>query len=181
MWKLCLGGGVVMLAAASSVSAQAQGSQELAKELTSLVVAQHIDAVAALEPDTTDRFVAALVFPNAQLLVVGARYPAPAVLMQQLAAKDYKEAYLSLQQSGLRDGKIFFQDMGADGLRRDGGAVDVLYENDGAQFLFDRAHRPNGVSEAAYDQRVAKADTQYCHLLTLLVAQLKLTATASKP
>ena len=70
--------------------------------------------------------------------------------------------------------------MGADGLHLDGSTVDVLYENGATQVIFDRAHRPRGVSESAFQQKFATADAQYARLLTMLVGQLKQAQTAPK-
>jgi hypothetical protein len=181
MWRNRVFIAAVFVVAAGRSRPLAADSSELAKQLTAMVVAQHRDAVAAPDPDAADRFVAALVFPNAQLLVISATYAAPVLLMQQIAAKDYKDVYLALQQSGRKDGSLFFQDMGADGLHPESATVDVLYENNGDPFLFDRAHRPRGLSDAAYQQKLTSADAQYSRLLTLLLGQLKQSGAAANP
>jgi hypothetical protein len=179
MLRTCLASAVISLGA-SLAQAQSVDSAELARQLTTIAVAQHLDAIAAPDPSAPDRFVAALLFPNAQLLVVSARYPAPALITQEIAARQYRDAYLELQQGGTTDGKLFFQDMGADGLHLDGSTVDVLYENGASQVIFDRAHRPRGVSESAFQQKFATADAQYARLLTMLVGQLKQAQIAAK-
>jgi hypothetical protein len=172
MLRWLLASALVLLVSAPGFS-QSPSSADLSKQLTELLVAQHSDAVAAADPDTPGRFVAALVFPNSQMLVVSAAYPAPAQLLQQIAAKDYRDVYLTLQQAGSREGKLFFQDMGGDGLRRDADAVDVLYENGVDQFLFDRAHRPRGLSDSAFQQKFSSSETTYARLLRVLIDQLK--------
>ena len=58
---------------------------QLATELDSLLTARGLDAIAAADLQAPDRFVAALAFPKAQLLVVDAVYPAPALMRQEIA------------------------------------------------------------------------------------------------
>src|SRR5438128_1500149 len=112
MWHVRLGlaalGTTLTLATATLGYAQRVDSPDLARQLTALAAAQHLDAIAAPDPAAPDRFVAALIFPGSQLLVVSARYPAPALLIQQIGARNYRDVYLAVQQSGLREGKVFF-------------------------------------------------------------------------
>jgi hypothetical protein len=156
-------------------TAEPARSTGLAVELTELLTARGLDAIATVDPETPDRFVAALAFPKVQLLVVGSTYPVPALMLQQIAAKQYRDAYIALQQTNVADGKVFFQDLGGDGLR--GVEVDVLYENVVNQTVFDGAPEKHNVTKAAYDQKFAAADALYSRLLTLLIKELKSTTT----
>jgi hypothetical protein len=97
-----------------------------------------LDAIAARDPEASDVFVAALVFPGSQLLVVSAPYPTPAALDTLLAQRQYRDVYSTLQQPSIKAGKIFVQDLGCDGLHgEDGADVDVLYEQGTTQTMFD--------------------------------------------
>lgn len=160
--------------APTRLSAQDSHSGPLARELTQLMASQKLGAVAARDPDTSDRFVAALMFPEVQLLVVTARYAAPSVLQERLAKKEYADIYATLQQAPIQDSKVFFQDLKADGLHaKPGAAVDVMYQRVVEQSIFDGNPAKQKVSEAAYAEKFAAADVVYSRLLTLLIGELK--------
>jgi hypothetical protein len=168
-----------LIAVVAFLSAVAPGAESrspaLASELTDRLAKAGLDAVAAVDPENPDRFVAALVFPRVQLLVVDASVPVPAVAIQHIAARQYRDAYMALQQSAAAEGRIFVHDMGGDGLRSDGG--DVVYESGVRQTVFDGAPRLQKLSEAAYQQRFAETDQRYSRMLALLIEQLKRTTT----
>ncbi len=73
-------GAVLILAGALATSAGAQGqapaavSAEKAKELVTLMAAQKLESFAARDGENTLRFVAVLVVPNVQLLMVSCEY-----------------------------------------------------------------------------------------------------------
>jgi hypothetical protein len=174
--------GMIVIVAMSAISVPARGaaarSPALAAELTTLLQQQKLDAIAAADPDAPDRFVAALAFPKVQLLVVSAKYPAPTLVQQQIATKAYRDAYLALQQSGIADGKVFVQDLGADGLSgSDAQGVDVVYENVVNQTVFDGAPEKHKLTKSAYDEKLEASDATYSRMLTLLIDQLKGTPT----
>ena len=75
---------VFLLVAASSAGAQERQSSALVDDLASLMTARQLEAVAARDPDSPDHFIAALLMPEVQLLIVSAQYPAPAELQAQL-------------------------------------------------------------------------------------------------
>jgi hypothetical protein len=148
-------------------------SGPLARELTGLMISHQLGAVAARDSDTPDRFVAALLFPDVQLLVVSARYAAPALLQEQLARKEYQEIYAALQQAAIADSKVFFQDLKADGLHaKPEGAVHVLYEHVVHQTMFDGNPAKQMLTDAAYAEKFAAADALYSRLLALLIGEL---------
>ena len=120
------------------VAAQESHSDRLARQLAGLMASQKLPAVAAKDPDSPDRFVAALIFPEVELLVVSARYAAPPALQELLAKKQYDEVYATLQQAGIPDSKVLFQDLKADGLHAKPGAdVDIMYQRVVDQTVFD--------------------------------------------
>jgi hypothetical protein len=167
-------GVVATVATIAAAGAEPARSTGLAVELTELLTARGLDAIATVDPEAPDRFVAALAFPKVQLLVVGSTYPVPAWMLQQIAAKQYRDAYIALQQTNVADGKVFFQDLGGDGLRGvKGDGIDVLYENVVKQTVFDGAPEKHNLTKSAYDQKLAAADTVYSRLLTLLIKELK--------
>jgi hypothetical protein len=164
---------VVAMAVAATVRAQPPQSIQLATELGSLLTARGLDAIAATDPEAPDRFVAALSFPKSQLLVVDAVYPAPALVQQEIADAKYRDVYLALQQSGMPDSKLFFLDLGYDGLRGAADSVDVLYEGATKQVLFDGQPEKHKLTRSAYEKELATAETTYSRLLGVLISRLK--------
>lgn len=160
----------VVLAAAPTD--QSSRSATLAKQLTAALTEQRLDAIAAQHPDEPDRFVAALFFPNAQLLVVSARYAAPPLLQARLTQKQYRDVYLDLQAAPVPDSSVFFQDMNADGLcsSRDQTA-DLLYNGKEAPTIFDGDWRKHNLSEKEYEEQLTVADDRYSRLLEILLAR----------
>ena len=166
---------IVLLVGDLAVAAPAERvsrSSTLAKQLTTALTDQRLDAIAAQHPDEPDRFVAALFFPNAQLLVISARYASPASLQARLAQKQYRDVYLDLQGSAVPQSSVFFQDMDADGLctSRDQTA-DLLYRGTTAPTVFDGDWKKHDSSEKEYEQEVAAADERYSRLLEILLTQ----------
>ena len=172
---LRLSGATIVLAIglAAPVHAQSPQSRHLATELGSLLTVRGLDAIAASDPQAPDRFVAALSFPNSQLLVVDAVYPAPALLQQEIADGKYRDAYLALQQSGVPDSRLFFLDLGYDGLRGAEDAVDVLYEGPTKQMLFDGQPEKHKLTKTAYEKAFTTAEATYSRLLGVLISRLK--------
>lgn len=128
-------------------------------------------AIAAKDPGTGE-FVAALFYPGVQLLVVSGRPPAPDAVDAQLAAGNFQDVYAALQDAAARPGRLFVQDMGADGLKDGGESVDVAYD-EGRQTLFDGNPRAHKISEKAYRETFTKTDGRYAHMVGLLLERSK--------
>src|SRR6266542_5851470 len=105
------------LSLCTPVSAQESKSAPLAKQLAAALDAGKLDSVAAQDPSAPDVFYAALYFPGAQLLVVGAKYSVPQLLSERLLKKEYRDTYLDLNGAAVPDTKVFIQDGAADGLK----------------------------------------------------------------
>jgi hypothetical protein len=160
------------------VAGQESHSAPLARELAALLMQRTLGSYAMENPDSPDEFIAALFFPNAQLLVVSARPTAPAVVDAQLANKQYDDVYAMLHQASIRETKVFFQDMNADGLQaRPAGQVDVQYEQVVNRTIFDAALSTHQLTDSEYAEKFAAADARYSRLLAALVADLKKTST----
>jgi len=171
--RLLLSLAVLLLAAGSVRAQERQSSAALVGNLASLMTTRQLDAVAAQDPESPGRFVAALLMPNVQLLIVSAQYPAPAELQAQLTQRNYRDVYAALHQPSAQPTRFFLMDIGCDGLRSDGDAVDVLYEKGTTQTLFDGRWKQQGLSEAAYSKRVQDAEARYSRLLSILTATLQ--------
>lgn len=149
-------------------------SPRLTNELTTLLKQHNLDAFATPDPSEPGRFVGALFFQGEQLLVVGGHYPTPSAIQQRLAQKQFADAYRDLTVGCIPDGKLFFHDLGADGLHAGSrGSVDIMYEQVVNQTMFDGNWNKQKLTEKEYSQRLARADAAYSGLLTLLVNALR--------
>ena len=165
-FTLCLA-----LLPALPAAGQAPASADLAKQLVTTLSAAGLDAIAARDPDHPERLVAALAFPGSQLLVVAAPYKEDSTIYALMANKMYRDVYSALQQPSITTGKLFFQDLGCNGLQPGSdGSVDVMYENGKTQTIFDGNWKKQKLSQAAYQERTRAADEQYAHLLRALLA-----------
>jgi hypothetical protein len=180
-WILGLAIGLVILSARVQAAPPGGGSSAVAGELTTLMTDRHLDAIAAQDSEHPDRFVAALLVPGAQLLVVSATYPNPGELQAQIAQMNYRDVYAALQQPTAQPTRVFFIDAGCDGIHSGGDAVDLMYEKGTQQTLFDGRWKPQGLTEAAYTKKVDAAEQEYSRLLQLLTATLKGRATSQNP
>ena len=173
MLKTC---GILLLVCAALGAAPAERSVRsavLAKQLGAALLEHRLEAIAARDPEAADRFVAALFFPESQLLVISASYSSPSVLEQKLAQKNYRDVYLDLGTSQFANTSVFVQDMKADGLCHDRNqTADILYEG-GASTIFDGDWKRHGGSQQDYEQRLAAVDERYSRLLELLLTELR--------
>ena len=149
------------------------GSPVTTKELVATMTTQQLTAFAVQDPAAPTRFVAALLFPGTQLLMVGAVSTSPDYMKAQIAQKQYAEAYSALNASAAPETKLLFQDMGCDGLSRDEEHVDVMYDESGRQVLFDGRGKISGLSKTEYAVTFATAETQYTTMVTVLLKGLR--------
>lgn len=149
-------------------------TQPLAKELAALMQAQKLDAVAARTGE--DQFVAVLFIPGVQMLVVSARYTAPALMNEKIIGRQYRDVYLDLASASVPESKLFIEDMQCDGLRadRDGDSpFDIVTRGVGAGFLLDGDHKKKKISEDEYNRAYADFDGAYEKMLVALLEQAK--------
>jgi hypothetical protein len=148
---------------------QQSQSAPVASELTTLMRQQRLDAFAARVPDAPDTFVAAMLFPGVQLLVVTGTPTVPAAAQTQLDQQRYADVYSTLQTAVIPATKVFVQDLKADGLHATApDTVDIVYEHVVKQTTFGRR-----TGDAKYAEAFATADTMYTRLLTILVNDLR--------
>lgn len=165
--------------AAAVMSAAPNGEQDPksaapAKELSQALDAAKLDAIATADPDNPGTFVAAMYIPGAQLLIVSAKYSAPALLTERIAKKDYRDAYMDLQSASIAGTRIFVQDMLADGLvAKPDGPGDVFEAGTNKAITFDGAWKKAKMTEDDYMKAFADADEKYAKILTLLIAHTK--------
>jgi hypothetical protein len=172
--------GCLVLGFAATASAQSsETSSAAAARLVDLMKGRGLSTVAAKDPQAPGRLVAAMLMPGVQLLVVGAQSTAAPFLESEIAKGSYGDVYGMLNSSAVADSKIFFQDMGCDGLTTDHDGVDIMYERGRDQTIFDGDWKRQKLSRKDYEAKLQKADSDYARMLSLLATQLE--GVASSP
>ncbi|MGE0450454.1 MAG: hypothetical protein AB7Q29_12845 [Vicinamibacterales bacterium] len=158
------------LAACVATPAQAQlKSAELAKELTAALSTRQLDAFAAQDPAADNAFVAALSFPGTQLLVIAARHTETTYLLRSIGVHNYRDVYTALQGTTINEGRLFVQDMGADGLRtQPEQQVDIIYERGKDQTVLN-----GDVRNKKYQSSLQRLDAEYAKALQALLDGVK--------
>ena len=149
-------------------------TQALAKQLTDILQTQKLDAIAAKTGE--DHFAAILFIPGVQMLVVSARYAAPALLNEKIIGRQYRDVYLDLASASVIDSKLFIEDMQADGLRpvRAGNTpFDIVTRGGGAAFTCDGDHKKKKISEDEYRRTYTDFEGAYEKILVALLEQAK--------
>jgi hypothetical protein len=160
----------------SAAPAEMPQSSTLVKQLVTAMSAVKLDAIAAKDPADPGRFVAALVFPGVQVLVISSHHKSVDYVTMQLGKRDFREVYDALQQ-GVPESRLFFHDMGCDGFVRND-SIDIFYEGPTAQTLLDGDWAAQSLTETAYDAKRKAAEAQYAHALRVLLdAARKITTT----
>jgi len=166
----------IMVVLSSAAYAQEAKSVALAKELTQLMDAKKMTAIAAKDGTEQEAYAAAMYFTGSQLLVVGAKY-APAVLFDgKLLRREYQDAYIDLNSASKAGTKVFFEDAGADGLRLDHEAnkgFDSVEQGGKRTNFSDDWRKEQKLSDEAYQKLFQDADKLYCRLLTALIAEAR--------
>jgi hypothetical protein len=163
----------LLTALAAPLLAQEPQSASPAKELAQLLAARKLDSFAARMPNTPDEFAATLTFPG-QLIVVWAKFAAPAVLNEKIINRAYREAYIDLNSASDPASRHFVTDLGADGMRRGGKNQPSDSHDIGPKSIrFDGSWREDKMSEQDYMQALSDADAAYTKVLSVLLEQLK--------
>jgi hypothetical protein len=159
-----------MLLAARVSAAEDWKSRAASRALLEQMDSRQAEAIAARDPETADRFIAALRLPG-QLLVVSAAHPSSDLVASRLERGEFRNVYMDLQATPRQDTKFFVQDLNADGIDLEGRgqAFDIVYEGRDS-LSCDGRWKSAKMKEDEYRQRVAAADARYARLLTVLAA-----------
>ncbi len=153
--------------------AQDPQSAAPARELARLLQAQKLDSIATRLPASEDEFAAALLFPG-QIIVVWAKFEAPAYVNEKILKREYREAYIDLNSASVVDTRHFVTDIGADGIRKGERNEPADSHDVGNKTMrFDADWRAKKMSEDDYMKAHAEADAQYAEVLQALVAKVK--------
>ena len=155
------------------VSAQEPQSAAPAKQLAQLLADRKLDSFAVRMPNSPDEFAATLAFPG-QLIVVWAKFSAPAVLNEKIIKRAYRDAYIDLNSASDPASRHFVTDLGADGMRNGGKNQPADSHDIGTKSVrFDGSWREDKMSEKEYMQALSDADAAYTKVLGVLLEQLK--------
>ena len=167
--------------AAQAPSLPAAASAPLAKELAAAMQAKKITAIASRDTDQPGRYIAALLIPSVQLLLVSAAYERPNDIEYRLYQKEYQAAYADLRSSVLSKDKWFVEDAFCDGLvgiPAKGQIADTeTFQNQ--KHLFDgdfadpKKPNPKKMAFDAYAKQYGEADQRYARQLAMLIEQAK--------
>ena len=165
------------------VAAQAQDAKsvDLAKQLTGLLESKKLDAIAVPDAQNPGAYIAALYFPGTQLLVVSAKYSAPALLTELLARKEYRAVYAELTSASVPGSKVLVNDVYANGLfvRPSGSNPPDSIEGGTTPATFDGGWKKAKITEADYLKAFTDAEAAYTRMLQALITQLKTAGTSS--
>ena len=150
------------------------GSTEAAPALATLMKSRGLDSVAAVDPQNPGRVVAAMLIPDVQLLVLAAKSTALAYVEAQIRQQQYGEVYATLNSASVPETRLFFQDMGCDGLTNEDGGVDIMYERGKTQTIFDGDWKRQQVSKTEYEAKLQQAEAEYFRMLALLTESLRM-------
>lgn len=151
---------------------QQSKSAPLAAQLAKLLDDNKLDSIAA---KADDGYVGALYFPGTQLLVVKAKYAAPARMDAMLTQKAYRDAYIDLNSASDPKSKIFISDLGANGLRakRENNQPSDEVDTAKGNFVLDGDWDKAKISEAEYMKNFQASDDAYAQMLQALIATFK--------
>ena len=182
--SICFGAAVAtMIAMVAGVGAQAPASvsTDKARELASLMAAKKLESFAARDGEDTQRYVAVLVIPNLQLLLVSCKYTQKNDIEYSLYTKNYHTAYQDLRSGVYGSERFFVDDAEVNGLVAVPGKNPqhdaIMIEKDRHTFdgLYGDGKGRNAKKPLTevYMKTFSDADVRYARLLDVLIAQLK--------
>jgi hypothetical protein len=164
-------------AASAAEDAKASKSSPQAAALAKQLAVAKLQYIATKDPTDPGRFVAAMHVPGSQLMIVSARYGAPALLNEKVLLGKFQDAYIDLNSASELATRVIVEDLRADGFalskRKD--MLRDSFEANGKRVVFDFDWRKQKLSQEEYFSTLEAADTQYARMLELLIAE------ASKP
>lgn len=173
--------GPAVFAQSAAGQAPAAASASKAKELIGLMQSKKLEAIAARDPDKSGRYLAALLIPNVQLLVVSATYAKPSDLDARLYYKDFMGAYVDLNTSIHSSDKTFIEDALCDGLiaqpgkslAHDSARLGTEKRIFDGDFAAPNQKNSKKISQDAYLKLFSTAEEQYIRVLGVLIDEAK--------
>lgn len=163
---ICL---VALSIPAAAQESRAGTSPVLVKQLVAAMAARQVDTLAAVDPEEPGRLLGALVVGD-QLMVISTRHKASEYLELQIAKRQFRDVYMSLQD-GIADGRLFFHDLGCDGFGN--GDLDIFYEGAKGRTMLDGNWEAQGLTEIEYTEKRRAAEEKYVKALSALLEAAK--------
>lgn len=173
--------GLALACTAGPASAQiaddtAAAATQLASALSGQAEGMAPRFIAAADPTDDDRFVAAMLIPQVQLLVVASDYKVPVLLRERLLTGKYQDAYMDLSTATDEATRLTIEDIQADGLAfkpAKGVAAGDLVVRGGDEVRFDGQWRKRRMKEDEYKAAFEQARQDYVRIVGLLLEQAK--------
>ena len=168
------------LAGAAGAQTPSGVSTAKAKELAAVMKGKNIESFAVREGTSPNRFVAVMLVPDVQLLLVSAAYSRPTDIEYRIYQKDFSTAYQDLRNGTLASERFYVEDFLGDGLiatPAKNAQPDSVTIGTAAQ-LFEGAADPKKRNDKrlpadAYLKAFTEADKRYADLLAALIQELK--------
>ena len=169
----CLASALVA-ASAPAALAQESTSAPLVKKLVAALDAARTDLMATKDPSGSGEYICVLYVTGAQMMVVSAKYPQPALLDAQIAQQAYNEVYMDLNTAGVPGSRVYIEDFGADGLKavRAADAPGDGIDSQSLKVTFDNDLKKQRLTEEDYQKAFHAAETRYVGMLRALLASL---------
>jgi len=163
----------LLIGLSSPAFAQDPQSMAPAREFAAQLAAKKLDSFAVRLPDSQDEFAAALSLPG-QLIVVWAKFSAPAILNERIINRQYREVYIDLNSASDPESRNIVTDLGADGVSRgQRNQPSDSHDIGSTSIRFDANWREDKMSEQDYMKAHAAADAAYTRVLGALLEELK--------
>ena len=164
---------IALAAPAAAEDAKPSKSSVQAAALAKQLAQAKLQYIATKDPTEPGRFVAAMHLPGSQLLIVSAKYGAPALLNEKVLLGKFQDAYMDLNSASEAATRIIVEDLRADGftLAKTKDMMRDSFEKNGKRVVFDFDWRKQKLTEAEYFSTLEAADTQYARMLELLIAE----------
>lgn len=163
----------LLAALASPAFAQDPQSATPARELAQQLSAKKLDSFAIRLPNSQDQFAAALTLPG-QLIVVWAKFSAPAMLNEKIIKGEFREVYIDLNSASDPQSRNIITDLGSDGVHRGQKNQPADAHDVGTTSVrFDGSWREDKMSEKDYMKAHADADAAYAQILGVMLEELK--------
>jgi hypothetical protein len=107
--------------------------------------------------------------------VVSSKYAAPPLLVDKMAAKNYRDIYIDLNSASIAGTKVFIIDQSCNGLvaKPNGDEVADSFEHGNKSYAFDGDWKKAKMTEDVYMKAFSDADQRYARIINLLIAQAK--------
>ena len=164
---------VAVVTPAAAEDAKPSKSSAHAAALAKQLAQAKLQYIATKDPTEPGRFVAAMHLPGGQMMLVSAKYAAPALLNEKVLLGKFEDAYIDLNSASEAATRIIVEDIRADGfaLTKSKDLTRDSFQANGKRVIFDFDWRKQKLTEAEYFSTLEAADAQYARMLELLIAE----------